>query len=290
MIFLPVNSFMLPLFPSSSVKTRIKQESSLLSSHRYYLSSFTSGMIDNKAASDHLMNNINRILTAEQQQAEQQAQQQATVRMIYVPTAMYAFRKDSNSSPGKQLQRAKADGRKRRQKVIDHLQESLTLPISVVTYDIKTSTITNPTTVPSTTSSLPSLPSNTSQLLTWNPHIIYIDGGNTFHLHNTLRTSPLKPFLLTYSNIYIGVSAGSIICGSRIRTSLWKGLDDPTIVDEEFPGMYDWENEEGLGLEGEEFFMHYDDKWKEIYEENRSEGTVKIGEDECWCSDVRGII
>ena len=54
--------------------------------------------------------------------------------------------------------------------------------------------------------------------------------------------------------------------------------------------MYDWENEEGLGLECEEFFMHYDDKWKEVYEENRSEVTVKIGEDECWCSDVRGII
>ena len=50
MIFLPVNSFLLPLFPSSSVKTRIKAESSgsSLSSHRYYLSSFTSGMMTSK--------------------------------------------------------------------------------------------------------------------------------------------------------------------------------------------------------------------------------------------------
>ena len=45
------------------------------------------------------------------------------VRILYIPTAMYALRSDSTSSPGKQRQRARADGKKRRTQVIRLVEE-----------------------------------------------------------------------------------------------------------------------------------------------------------------------
>lgn len=45
------------------------------------------------------------------------------IRVLYIPTAMYALRANSDNSPGKQRQRARADGKKRRTLVIQQLQE-----------------------------------------------------------------------------------------------------------------------------------------------------------------------
>jgi hypothetical protein len=47
------------------------------------------------------------------------------LRFLYIPTAMYALRKDSNNTPGKQRQRARADGKKRRNEIVGLLQEEL---------------------------------------------------------------------------------------------------------------------------------------------------------------------
>ena len=40
------------------------------------------------------------------------------IRILYVPTAMYALRPDSKSTPGKQRGRNRADGKKRRTEII----------------------------------------------------------------------------------------------------------------------------------------------------------------------------
>ena len=40
------------------------------------------------------------------------------LRILYIPTAMYALRSDSANTPGKQRQRARADGKKRRSQLI----------------------------------------------------------------------------------------------------------------------------------------------------------------------------
>ena len=45
------------------------------------------------------------------------------LRVLYIPTAMYALRKDSTNTPGKQRQRARADGKKKRTQVINSLKE-----------------------------------------------------------------------------------------------------------------------------------------------------------------------
>ena len=45
------------------------------------------------------------------------------IRILYIPTAMYALRKDSDRSPGKQRQRARADGKKRRTQVVNFVKE-----------------------------------------------------------------------------------------------------------------------------------------------------------------------
>ena len=45
------------------------------------------------------------------------------IRLLYIPTAMYALRPDSDNTPGKQRQRARADGKKRRTAIINQLQE-----------------------------------------------------------------------------------------------------------------------------------------------------------------------
>ena len=45
------------------------------------------------------------------------------IRVVYIPTAMYALRADSKNSPGKQRQRARADGKKRRNQLVRYIQD-----------------------------------------------------------------------------------------------------------------------------------------------------------------------
>ena len=48
-----------------------------------------------------------------------------TIRLLYIPTATYALNPNSSNTPGKQKQRARADGKKRRNQVVQHLDELL---------------------------------------------------------------------------------------------------------------------------------------------------------------------
>ena len=48
-----------------------------------------------------------------------------TVKIIYIPTAMYALNSESSNTPGKQRQRARADGKKRRTQLLRLVEELL---------------------------------------------------------------------------------------------------------------------------------------------------------------------
>jgi len=45
------------------------------------------------------------------------------LRLVYIPTAMYALRCDSTNTPGKQRQRARADGKKRRNELVSMVEK-----------------------------------------------------------------------------------------------------------------------------------------------------------------------
>jgi hypothetical protein len=68
------------------------------------------------------------------------------VRFLYIPTAMYAVRKDSSNSPGTQRQRARADGKKRRNEIVRLLSSQFEdkVCIRTVTLDLDDSSIKQP--------------------------------------------------------------------------------------------------------------------------------------------------
>ena len=51
-----------------------------------------------------------------------QRKRQVFLRILYIPTAMYALQPKSTNTPGKQRQRARADGKQRRDHIIEYIQ------------------------------------------------------------------------------------------------------------------------------------------------------------------------
>ena len=68
------------------------------------------------------------------------------LRFLYIPTAMYALRQGSTHSPGTQRQRARADGKKRRNEIVDFLSSQFEgkVLIRAVTLDLDDSSIKQP--------------------------------------------------------------------------------------------------------------------------------------------------
>jgi len=68
------------------------------------------------------------------------------LRFIYIPTAMYALRRDSQNTPGKQRQRARADGKKRRNEIVALLEARLgeRVAVKTVTLDLDDGSIKQP--------------------------------------------------------------------------------------------------------------------------------------------------
>lgn len=68
------------------------------------------------------------------------------LRFVYIPTATYALRSDSANTPGKQRQRARADGKKRRTQVINQLRQLLgeSIEIHAVTMDLDDGSVKQP--------------------------------------------------------------------------------------------------------------------------------------------------
>lgn len=76
-------------------------------------------------------------LWIQQQQSKVGEFLEVRLLLLYIPTALYALRKDSINTPGKQRQRARADGKKRRNQLVAMLQENFDgVAISAVTLDL----------------------------------------------------------------------------------------------------------------------------------------------------------
>merc|ERR1711924_5156 len=107
---------------------------------------------------------------------------------------------------------------------------------------------------------------------------IYVQGGNTFWLHHCIEKGDWAKDLIdaccrnygdsttssppSFSAVYCGVSAGSIIAGESMQTACWKEWDDPSVV----PGKEtygDWADSKGLGAAGRtSLFPHMTEEWQ----------------------------
>lgn len=212
------------------------------------------------------------------------------LRILYIPTAMYALNPNSSNTPGKQRQRARADAKKRKNQLVQYIGDMLsdlnnsesqsTLSILTVTLDFDDGSIKQPT------GSLDTMkfPKDGLQALTsWAPHVIYVEGGNTFWLHHCMEKGDVRWMELVQNAcssqvseddhdvkyprrpaLYMGKSAGAIIAGKYVETATWKGWDDPSVV----PGKESYDSWRGtLGMDlvgGASFFPHMTNEWIDL--------------------------
>ncbi|CAJ1948401.1 unnamed protein product [Cylindrotheca closterium] len=217
------------------------------------------------------------------------------LRFLYIPTAMYALRKDSTNSPGKQRQRARADGKKRRTQIVQLIQDQFanayhemndcsdddikeqmkSSPVKAlaVSFDLDDGSLKQPE-GSKNTSKFPS--TGMDALKDWKPNLIYVQGGNTFWLYHCMEKGGWRDALVDAVTVgddnnnqapavYCGTSAGAILAGSLMETATWKGWDDPT-VDPDRPNYEDWKGIAGLDLAGENVsvFPHMGEQWQDI--------------------------
>lgn len=101
--------------------------------------------------------------------------------------------------------------------------------------------------------------------------IIWVCGGNTFWLLHWVRKSEfdkLLPKLLVQGKVYVGISAGTLICGKDISISGWRSGWDRNVV-----GL---KNLSGLGFVDYAISPHYVDSDKEIIKNCSNKTGVKI--------------
>ncbi len=106
--------------------------------------------------------------------------------------------------------------------------------------------------------------------------IIYVQGGNTFYLLHHVRESgfdALVKRLIDENIFYIGVSAGSIIAGRTIETTVWRGVDRNLV------GLTDLT---GLGLVPFNVFVHYSPQYEQLIvrEQPKSKWPLRILRDD----------
>jgi dipeptidase E len=88
--------------------------------------------------------------------------------------------------------------------------------------------------------------------------IVYVEGGSTFYLLKAMRECNFEKVirkLLKSGKVYIGVSAGSMVAGRTIKTSLWKNPNKNT---------FGLKNLKGLNLVPFDIFLHYQPEHAEI--------------------------
>lgn len=217
------------------------------------------------------------------------------LKVVYIPTAMYALRPDSHNTPGKQRQRARVDAKKRRDELFHFLEELMgPIIIQICTLDWEDGSVKQPQQSSVADNSLHDIPVVGKAVLNnndWDPHLVYVQGGNTFWLHHCMKKGNWDQDLqkLCQNNaFYIGSSAGSILAGRQMQTACWKGWDDPRVV----PGMEQYESWEAVpGLDmvgGHSFFVHYEeDKWSTVVKEKSVSKLVTIRDDEAVYVDGR---
>lgn len=205
-------------------------------------------------------------------------QEPRMLRMLYIPTAMYALRPDSTNTAGKQRQRARADAKKRRNEMVHLLQDLLGPHVRVlaVTLDLDDASLKQPQ-----GSDDPTLfpPTGKDAMRKWKPHLVFVPGGNTFWLHHCMTKEAWNADLVelcTGPAVYCGASAGAICVGKEMVPACWKGWDDPRVV----PGMEDyasWKNVPGLGLAGDlSFFPHMENQWQHVVDQKRLDVTSQV--------------
>ena len=145
------------------------------------------------------------------------------LRFLYIPTAMYALKSDSINSPGKQRQRARADGKKRRTQVIQTIRQLFMQKINIlaVTLDLEDGSIKQP----EGSEHANHFPKDGNEALReWAPHFVYVEGGNTFWLHHCMVKGDWEEDLLSAmcGAVYCGKSAGAILAGRAVETATWK--------------------------------------------------------------------
>ena len=149
-------------------------------------------------------------------------------RILYIPTAMYALNPGSKNSPGKQRQRARADGKKRRNVVVKALSNLLgkyaAIDILSCTLDLDDGSVKQPD-----GSNKPhDFPKDGREaLLSWQPHLVYVEGGNTFWLAHCADKGDWGKDITeactgSKAAVYVGKSAGAIWAGARVETAAWK--------------------------------------------------------------------
>ena len=92
--------------------------------------------------------------------------------------------------------------------------------------------------------------------------IIFVEGGNTFYLLKVMRECNFEKVirkLLKRGKVYIGVSAGSMVAGKTITTSVWRG--EARGIDRNKIGL---KNLKGLNLVPFDIFVHYKPEYDEI--------------------------
>ena len=255
------------------------------------ISSFAEGILPSPTARQFLHDGLVDALQQQQQEQEPQIDKQdinqQQLRFLYIPTAMYALRTDSVNSPGKQRQRARVNGMKRRTAVLQLVRELLDdddVLILAVTLDLDDGSIKQPE--GSTDMSL--FPTATT-VAEWNPHLLYVEGGNTFWLHHCTTKGHWKDVLLHITTlqtcVYVGCSAGAILAGATVETATWKRWDDPSIV----PGMSsydDWVAVKGLDVAGgASFFPHMSSEWNDLVDSKRMGNVYCLAHSDVCCID-----
>ena len=228
------------------------------------------------------------------------------LRVLYIPTAMYALRPGSTSTPGKQRGRNRADGKKRRNEILRMLEGQLQdfldnsdanskdslFTVRTVTMDFDDASVKQPEEVMIGNEKLSTEgawypQAGKEAIREWKPHLIYVQGGNTFWLHHCMEKGDWEKDLMdacsyksesnsnnddiSFSAVYCGVSAGSILAGESMQTACWKEWDDPSVV----PGKEtydDWKDTNGLDATGRiSWFPHMTEEWLDMTERKTKE-------------------
>jgi hypothetical protein len=217
-----------------------------------------------------------------------------TVKLLYIPTAMYAINPQSLNTPGKQRQRARADGKKRRTQVLNLLETLLSVDcsenssIQTITLDLDDDSLKQPEGPDSS-----QFPKDGKEALsTWNPTVIYVEGGNTFWLQHCIDKGEYSQLIIDACTgesgaVYCGKSAGAIVAGNNVSTATWKGWDDPTVVPNR-ETYDDWIGTKGFQFaESLSYFPHMSNDWIELVNDKvkgkKPDSTCCLGEDEVCC-------
>mmetsp|Transcript_26366 Transcript_26366/g.33214 ORF Transcript_26366/g.33214 Transcript_26366/m.33214 type:complete len:247 (-) Transcript_26366:18-758(-) len=241
------------------VQSRSLKQTALKNQHLFLVSSLQDGIIRQKHAQEKLKASVCTLGSKER------------IRLLYIPTASYAIKRTSTVTKGLQRQRARRDGKAKRDAMCQLLSD-FSFSIDAVTLDFWDESLKQ-----ATSASAWKCDSAVEALDT--AHIILVDGGNTFWLWQNIERFSNR---IQRVPIYIGVSAGAIVAGRHISVALWKGWDDPDVI----RPPRSWKSVRGLDLaKGASFFPHHNEsQWGSLVARERfhHEPLVTLNEDEAF--------